>query len=283
MKNLIFIFCCLVSLNLNSQTNILNVKDPSLIGNKNSDQIQSDQESSFLEYDFIDDRDILWSKIVYEKIDLNEKLNFPLLFPIIDSEDKNRKSLWRIIKENIENGKITETYDYADDGNFFDENKIDSLKERIKRYKEILGGEDEDPDALEEAKSIHIKEYWIKGIWYFDKRQSEMKYRLLGLMPYGKNFGESESGDVGYFWIWYPSIREILHKELVFNDKNPSNRISFDQLLISRRFNSYIYKEDNIYGNRKINDYKNKGLQSILESERIKKEILDFEQDMWNR
>jgi len=283
MKNLIFIFCCLVSLNLNSQTNILNVKDPSLIGNKNSDQIQSDQESSFLEYNFIDDRDILWSKIVYEKIDLNEKLNFPLLFPIIDSEDKNRKSLWRIIKENIENGKITETYDYADDGNFFDENKIDSLKERIKRYKEILGGEDEDPDALEEAKSIHIKEYWIKGIWYFDKRQSEMKYRLLGLMPYGKNFGESGSGDVGYFWIWYPSIREILHKELVFNDKNPSNRISFDQLLISRRFNSYIYKEDNIYGNRKINSYKNKGLQSILESERIKKEILDFEQDMWNR
>ena len=283
MKNLIFIFCCLVSLNLNSQTNILNVKDPSLIGNKNSDQIQSDQESSFLEYNFIDDRDILWSKIVYEKIDLNEKLNFPLLFPIIDSEDKNRKSLWRIIKENIENGKITETYDYADDGNFFDENKIYSLKERIKRYKEILGGEDEDPDALEEAESIHIKEYWIKGIWYFDKRQSEMKYRLLGLMPYGKNFGESESGDVGYFWIWYPSIREILHKELVFNDKNPSNRISFDQLLISRRFNSYIYKEDNIYGNRKINSYKNKGLQSILESERIKKEILDFEQDMWNR
>jgi len=283
MKNLIFIFCCLVSLNLNSQTNILNVKDPSLIGNKNSDQIQSDQESSFLEYNFIDDRDILWSKIVYEKIDLNEKLNFPLLFPIIDSEDKNRKSLWRIIKENIENGKITETYDYADDGNFFDENKINSLKERIKRYKEILGGEDEDPDALEEAKSIHIKEYWIKGIWYFDKRQSEMKYRLLGLMPYGKNFGESGSGDVGYFWIWYPSIREILHKELVFNDKNPSNRISFDQLLISRRFNSYIYKEDNIYGNRKINSYKNKGLQSILESERIKKEILDFEQDMWNR
>ena len=283
MKNLIFIFCCLVSLNLNSQTNILNVKDPSLIGNKNSDQIQSDEESPILKYDFIDDRDILWSKIVYEKIDLNEKLNFPLLFPIIDSEDKNRKSLWRIIKENIENGKITETYDYADDGNFFDENKIDSLKERIKRYKEILGGEDEDPDALEEAKSIHIKEYWIKGIWYFDKRQSEMKYRLLGLMPYGKNFGESGSGDVGYFWIWYPSIREILHKELVFNDKNPSNRISFDQLLISRRFNSYIYKEDNIYGNRKINDYKNKGLQSILESERIKKEILDFEQDMWNR
>ena len=43
------------------------------------------------------------------------------------------------------------------------------------------------------------------------------------------------------------------------------------------------YKEDNIYGNRAIRSYKDKGLQAILESERIKKEILDFEQDMWNR
>jgi hypothetical protein len=38
-----------------------------------------------------------------------------------------------------------------------------------------------------------------------------------------------------------------------------------------------------MYGNRFIKDYKKPGLESILESERIKKEILDFEQDMWNR
>ena len=38
-----------------------------------------------------------------------------------------------------------------------------------------------------------------------------------------------------------------------------------------------------MYGDRAISDYKKTGLESILESERIKKEILDFEQDMWNR
>ena len=189
--------------------------------------------------------------------------------------------MWRIIKENIENGKITETYDYADGGNFFDENKIDSLEERKKRYSSIVGKGDTTPQKFVNSKQI--KNYWIKGMWYFDKRQSEMKYRLLGIMPFGINLGDEEVGDVGYFWIWYPSIREILHKEMVYNDKNNANRISFDQLLISRRFNSYIYKEDNVYGNRAIGDYKKPGLQSILESERIKKEILDFEQDMWNR
>jgi gliding motility associated protien GldN len=121
-------------------------------------------------------------------------------------------------------------------------------------------------------------------MWYFDKRQGEMKYRLLGLMPVGKNLKDDDGkNNTDLFWIWYPSLRKILHQEMVFNEKNNANRISFDQLLISRRFSSYIYKEDNLYGDRPISSYKDKGLQSILESQRIKKEILDFEQDMWNR
>ena len=40
---------------------------------------------------------------------------------------------------------------------------------------------------------------------------------------------------------------------------------------------------ENIYQDRKIGEYKKKGLESILESQRIKMEILDFEQDLWNR
>ena len=143
-----------------------------------------------------------------------------------------------------------------------------------------IGGE----ITINEIKSVDIKSYFIKGICYFDKRQSEMKYRLLGIMPSGdirNNEGEIQETDL--FWIWYPSIRKILHKEMVFTDKSNANRISFDQLLVSRRFSSFIYKEDNVYGDRAIKDYKMPGLESILESERIKKEILDFEQDMWNR
>ena len=66
---------------------------------------------------------------------------------------------------------------------------------------------------------------------------------------------DGEETETGYFWIWYPSIREILDKHLVFNDKNNNNRISFDELLINRRFSSYIYKYDNVYGDREIRDY----------------------------
>ena len=76
----------------------------------------------------------------------------------------------------------------------------------------------------------------------------------------------------------------------ISNDKNNNNRISFDELLINRRFSSYIYKYDNVYGDREIRDYiRQRDNESyaqwqtriVMESERIKKEILDFEIDMW--
>ena len=279
MKNLIFLFCLLLSVNSFSQVNILNASNPSEIGIQNFDQKQSDNDS-FLEFDYIDERDILWSKIVYEKIDLNEKLNFPLLFPVNDETyEKNRKSLWRILKENIINKRITELYFDRND-NFKDKMSFGDVMEVVS-FTELINGVQ---TPAEELKSIDITAYRTKGMWYFDKRQGEMKYRLLGLMPVGKNLKDDDGkNNTDLFWIWYPSIRKILHEEKVFNDKNNASSISFDQLLVSRRFSSFIYKEDNVYGDRSIKDYKIPGLESILESQRIKKEILDFEQDMWNR
>jgi gliding motility associated protien GldN len=279
MKNLIFLFCVLFSVTAFSQANILNASTPSEIGIQNYDQKQSDDDS-FLEFDYIDERDILWSKIVYEKIDLNEKLNFPLLFPVNDETyEKNRKSLWRILKENIINKRISELYFDRND-NFKDKMSFKDVMEVVS-FTELINGVQ---TPAEELKSVDITAYRIKGMWYFDKRQGEMKYRLLGLMPVGKNLKDDDGkNNTDLFWIWYPSVRKILHEEKVFNDKNNASSISFDQLLISRRFSSFIYKEDNVYGDRSIKDYKIPGLESILESQRIKKEILDFEQDMWNR
>ncbi len=278
-NNVILTFCLLFALGSYSQSNILNASSPAEIGIQNFDQKQTDNDS-FLEFDYIDERDILWSKIVYEKIDLNEKINFPLLFPINDETyEKNRKSLWRVLKENILNKNITEIYFDRND-NFKDKMNFEDVLEVVS-FTEMINGVQ---TPAEELKSIDISAYRIKGMWYFDKRQGEMKYRLLGLMPVGKNLKDDDGkNNTDLFWIWYPSVRKILHKEQVFNDKNNANRISFDQLLVSRRFSSFIYKEDNVYGDRAIKDYKNLGLESILESERIKKEILDFEQDMWNR
>ena len=272
------------SVEINSQSNLLNAKNPSEIG------VSSSIESinpSFLEHPEIDEKDILWSKVVYEYIDLNEKLNFPLLFPVNDEQyTDTRKSLWKVIRENIENGNIKEVFDVRND-NFLEKNRITGTEKIKDFYGSKYTPGDSRPQTF--ASSADISAYRIKGVWYFDKLHSELKYRLLGIQPYGRNLKEAGM-EQGYFWIWYPSIRKILAEHQVFNDKNNNNRISFDDLLVNRRFSSFIYKYDNVYGDREITDYivKRPGesnqqhqIRIILESERIKKEILDFELDMW--
>ena len=269
-----------VTANISAQSNILNATVPEEIGVKNIDQQQDDMDS-FLEYEYVDDRDILWSKVVYEKIDLNERLNFSLLFPIEDDlYESTRKSLWRVLKENILNGNITKVYNSRND-NFRDLMPNNEIIESVKTELDYGDGE----VYPSEINSADITAYNIKGIWYFDKRRGELMYRLLGIQPLGKDITnpDDELKNTKLFWIWYPSIREILHTELVFNDTSNANRISFDQLLLSRRFSSYIFKEDNLYNDRAIEAYKRNGLDYILESQRIKDEILNFEQDLWNR
>ena len=283
-----------------SQANLLNAKNPSEIGDSSA---SSKAINEFVDYENVDDKNILWSKVVYEFIDLNERLNFPLLFPVNDTKyDDTRKSLWRVIRENIENGKISEVYDSNND-NFTEASRIickDSTDLEANIYKNYnitdIYKSKYAPESFvprEVASSADIFGYVIKGIWYFDKIHAELRYRLLAIQPYGTDLKTSVDGEeteTGYFWIWYPSIREILDDHLVFNDKNNNNRISFDELLINRRFSSYIYKYDNVYGDREIRDYiRQRDNESyaqwqtriVMESERIKKEILDFEIDMW--
>jgi len=134
--------------------------------------------------------------------------------------------------------------------------------------------------------SQDVSDYKIVGLWYFDKRQADLRYRILGICPvipdvYTMDKEEKEYVDL--FWVFYPGARELLHEWKAFNDKNSSMPITFDHLLNSRRFNALTYKEENVYNDREIVDYmKDNSLMQLLESERVKEKVRNFEQDMWN-
>ena len=64
--------------------------------------------------------------------------------------------------------------------------------------------------------------------------------------------------------------------------KNSSIPFSFDHILNARRFHGYIFKEENVQEDRLISEYVSQNaLMQLLESERIKDKIRDFELDMW--
>jgi gliding motility associated protien GldN len=328
---LLALFLIAVNVSSFAQSNLLNAKTPDQIGKKTSIELKSDDDKP-LPYGYVNDRDILKSKTVFEIIDLDEKVNFPLYYPVDTTNiGKDRRSLFDVLLKNIKAGKITEVYSDA----YFNTKKsykdlvtsftfidtTDSGKEeinnnydlyypsktpkftyktvKVKKGKKMVNQKvkvelpvaapkklDEQFINKQELTSRDITSYKIKGLWYFDKRQSELKYRLLGICPLAPEARElnSEIQDViELFWIYFPAVRDILHEAKTFNDKNSALPMSFDQILNSRRFSSVIYKEENIFGDREIANYmKGNALNQLLEAERVKNKIRDFEHDMWN-
>ena len=274
------------------QSNLLNAKTPDQIGLKTAAQLISDNDKPLV-YGYVHDRDVLMGKTTWEIIDLSEKINFALYFPIDTSNiGSDRRSLYDVLTKALKNGKITEVYT---DSYFNTKKSMQDIQTSLTRIDTTDAGREQinagnkisDEYILrQDLAAQDVTQYKIKGYWYFDKRQSELKYRLLGICPVTPDVYTMNSDEKDYielFWVFFPAARDVLHEAKAFNDKNSAMPVSFDQILNSRRFNSVIYKEENVYGDRTIEEYmKDNAQNQLLESERVKEKIRNFEQDMWN-
>jgi len=277
-----------------AQANLLNARVPQEIGQLNEQQVEANDETP-LAYGFIDDRDILWSKTIWEIVDLDERINFPYYYPTDTLNlGPDRRSLFHVLKKNLRNGKIKEVYDddYFQSKLTYQEilDKLVAIDTLEAGIEQLNAGEELDPQYINRRTitAAEIRQYRIKGTWYVNKRLGELKYRLLGIAPvapdvYTLDLPEEEQDLVELFWVWFPDARKSLNASKVFNNRNSSQPITYDHMLNSRRFNSLIYKEENVYEDRKIEEYIfEDALKQLLESERVKSVIRDFEQDLWN-
>lgn len=287
-----------------AQSNLLNAKTPDEIGKKTAAQDSLDNDKP-LPYGYVGDRDVLFGKKVWEVIDLNERINFPMYFPVEDNLGDDRRSLFSVLISAIKDSTLTEVYDDS----YFRLKKTPEDIQTVFFFKELndYGIEimNQNPGVSEadlktqglltdehystsELTGADVSQYKVVGYWYFDKRQGEMKYRVLGICPMAvdaltKLRQGSEAEPIELFWVYFPAARDILHKSKAFNERNSSQPITFDHLLNSRRFSGTIVKVENVYGDRLIEDYMKENAQmQLLESERLKENIRNFEQDMWN-
>ncbi|MEN8899499.1 MAG: gliding motility protein GldN, partial [Nonlabens sp.] len=79
-KIIVFLAAVVLSGTAFAQNNILNAKSPSEFGTKTESQMENDNDKP-LPYGFVGDRDILWQRTIWETIDLDERVNFPLYYP----------------------------------------------------------------------------------------------------------------------------------------------------------------------------------------------------------
>lgn len=294
IKNLLLVISgFLVSSLCMGQVNILNADTPEEIGVRTQKQLEAGNSAKPLPYGYVNERDILWAKSTWELIDLDERVNLPLYFPIdTNNIGSNRRSLYHVLMDGIRTGEIENIYA---DSYFNQKLTLEDLGATMSRGDTLPQGRAQ-LNAGEELSSQYVlttnitaadvMEYHIRGYWYFDARRGALQYRLIGIAPvtpdaYSKSQGLDSS--IELFWVFYPDARQTLHNALVFNSGNTAQPLTFDHLLNSRRFHGVIYKEDNVQGDRAIDEYiSDNALMQLLKSRRIKESIREFESNMWN-
>jgi gliding motility associated protien GldN len=230
-----------------------------------------------LPYDHVREADIMWEKRIWRVIDIREKMNLPFGYP--------ERPFFSILMDATTDGSLT-AYSTEDD-KFTSPLTPEEVASMGATVDTVITF---DPETYEEQIQVvrndlnpeDVKRFRMKEIWFFDEETSTMQVRILGLAPLIDV--KDENGNFRYekpmFWVYYPEARKTLAMERVFNPGNDASPNTWEDLMEMRFFASYIYKESNVL-NRRLQDYLS-GVDLLMEADKIKREIFNFEHDLWS-
>lgn len=241
---------------------------------------KSVMENRPIQLPYVREADILWSKRIWQNIDLRLKINQPLYFPQEPLGDF--RSLMKVLEDALRAGEIRA---YGVDDEYFRGDPLDpeELFEQLGRTETF------DEDGQEVAVVIpfnpaQVLRFRIREEWFIDKRRGRMDVRIVGLSPAREVIDNLTGESLGWeplFWLPFAEIREVLANAPVYTRHNDRQSISFDDYFIRRFFDATIYREDRP-DNRVISEYIEDPIEQLLEAQRIKEEIRNMELDLWH-
>ena len=236
------------------------------------------EERRVLPYQPLREADVFWEKRIWRVIDIREKMNLPFAYP--------EKPFFTIVMEAAMNGEIG-AYRVNDYDKFDSRLQPDEVASMGSNIDTVITF---DPETYEEQVQVvrndlnpeDVKQFRVKEVFFFDEETSSMQVRILGIAPLLDV--KDDNGNFRFtkpmFWIYYPECRELFARHNVFNPGNDADLGTWEDLFERRYFSSYIMKESNVY-NRRIEDYLT-GLDILMEADKIKQEIFNYEHDFWS-
>jgi gliding motility associated protien GldN len=237
-------------------------------------------ENRVLPYEPLREADIPWERRMWRIIDVREKINLPFIYP--------PQPFFTILAEAAKSGEIKVFKDETFKEMMTAEEVMNKLV--IPDTSLIFNPDTYEDEVVITATPVNpedIQKYRVKEMWFFDEESSRMGVRILGIAPI-KDYIDENTGEFKYaipmFWVYYPEARESLSRYQVFNEFNDAAPGTWYDLFEQRRFSSYIYKQSNVLDFR-LDDFYNgpeRGIERLMESERIKAELFNWEHDLWS-
>jgi len=240
------------------------------------------KERKAVPYRYIREANVKWSKRIHRVIDVREKQNKVMHWP--------RNPFYLIIWNAAMNGEVAA---YANDSLTSIKTPEDIQKE-ISIESTVMVTNPENPNdpydliplvVIETYEPKKIVKYRIMEDWIFDYNYSDFRSRIIAIAPLIKPLSESgvELGEVPLYWLKMEDLRDKLSQEEIFNSKNDAARISFDHFFQMRQFSSYVVKESNMYDLdiAMFEEFRDNGVEALLESDKIKNDLFILEHDLW--
>ncbi len=227
--------------------------------------------------------DVMFKKRVWREIDLREKMNSVLASP--------KARLIDVIMSAVMAGELT-AYNAAstkDDRGGDEFSSILKPEQALAKFADSVvvpefndkGEQIGSHIAAGEFNPDSVVRFQIKEDWIFDRQRSIYEPRIIGIAPMVKiRAAGMDLGEQPAFWIYFPEARQIFVTKEIVSRNNDATGLSYDDMFMKRLFTSYIVKESNPEDLR-IKDYA-QGVDKLYESERIKKQLLDYEHDLWS-
>jgi gliding motility associated protien GldN len=241
----------------------------------------------------IREADVLYERTVWREIDLRQKQNYPLYYPIAPTKKiGGRVNFFTLLMEGIERGEITPYDPFPVSDEFalpitFEQIAANpSIKQEDTRETSVSIFTGNDTVIVIQGRNLlndeNIQRIKVKEKYIFDKKHSTLIRQVIGICPVFMYLrpGTDEPVPIPVCWIYMPEARPLLSRHAVFNDFNEAQNVSYDDFFMQNRYSGRIMKVANMYNNRSISEYAS-GVDALYESQRIEQEIFDQEQDLW--